>query len=286
MRSRSRCAAPACSPAGALRRNSGPAALVIALLALVMSMTGLADAARHALSGALKPGAAVRLDKDRKIPVAVLPAAVVRTDKSKHVPAALLPVPARALDSDRISGRTAGSLSASCPTGSVDFGTWCLGSAAYAPTDAEVGKTNYFFASQKCAALGGWLPTAAQLIGSAPRVKLASLITDSPGSASIDADATDGLKDKREMSSTLVTTAAGSSAAGSEGVSAGSRGDPRVGEPDPAVQPANPSPDTLQYVTVYDNGDNGGFAGSVPVLQPSSFRCAFNKTQGGVVTGG
>ena len=44
--------------------------------------------------------------------------------------------------------------------------------------------------------------------------------------------------------------------------------------------PANPRPDTLQYVTVYDNGDKGGFAGSKPVSQPEKFRCGFNKAQG------
>ncbi len=74
--------------------------------------------------------------------------------------------------------------------------------------------------------------------------------------------------------------AAVASAAGSQGVSDGSRGDPRAGEPDPAPQPANPAPETLQYVTVYDNGDKGGFAGSRPVSQPEQFRCAFDKAQG------
>ena len=82
------------------------------------------------------------------------------------------------------------------------------------------------------------------------------------------------------MSSTLVTTAAGSSAAGSQGVSEGSRGDPKQGEPDPVPLPANPSPETLQYVTVYDNDDRGGFGGSKPVSAPELFRCAFNKVQG------
>jgi hypothetical protein len=33
-------------------------------------------------------------------------------------------------------------------------------------------------------------------------------------------------------------------------------------------------------VTVYDNGKNGGFAGSEPVKEPQNFRCAFNKTPG------
>jgi hypothetical protein len=77
-----------------------------------------------------------------------------------------------------------------------------------------------------------------------------------------------------------VTTAAGSDAAGSEGVSVGSTGDPRTGEPDPTFQPAVPAPSTLQYVTVYSNGEKGGFAGSEPVSQPENFRCAFNEMPG------
>jgi hypothetical protein len=75
-----------------------------------------------------------------------------------------------------------------------------------------------------------------------------------------------------------VTTAAGSSAAGSEGVSEGATGNPNTGEPNPTRQPANPSPETLQYVTVYDNSNTGAFAGSEPVSAPENFRCAFNKT--------
>ncbi len=92
--------------------------------------------------------------------------------------------------------------------------------------------------------------------------------------------AADGLKDRREMSSTLITTAAGASSAGSLGVSEGSKGDPKTGEPDPVPLPANPMPETLQYVTVYDNRDKGGFAGSKAVSQPESFRCAFAKAEG------
>jgi hypothetical protein len=33
-------------------------------------------------------------------------------------------------------------------------------------------------------------------------------------------------------------------------------------------------------VTVYDNGNLGGFAGSQPVKEPQNFRCAFNPTPG------
>jgi hypothetical protein len=77
-----------------------------------------------------------------------------------------------------------------------------------------------------------------------------------------------------------VTVQAGSSAAGSQGVTEGSRGDPKAGEPDPVPLPANPYPQSLQYVTVYDNGNRGGFAGSKPITAPEAFRCGFNKAQG------
>ena len=77
-----------------------------------------------------------------------------------------------------------------------------------------------------------------------------------------------------------MTTEAGSAAAGSEGVSEGATGNPRLGQANPIPLPANPLPESLQYVTVYDNGDKGGFAGSEPVSDPENFRCAFNKTPG------
>ena len=64
-------------------------------------------------------------------------------------------------------------------------------------------------------------------------------------------------------------------------MSEGSKGDPKQGEPDPPPQPANPSPETLQYVTVYDNGDKGGFGGAKPVAAPELFRCVFSKTEQG-----
>ena len=84
------------------------------------------------------------------------------------------------------------------------------------------------------------------------------------------------------MSSSLFTTTAGDSAAGSEGVSTGSLGDPRQAEPNPVPQPADPKPGSLDYVTVYDNRDLGGFAGGEPVGRAEKFRCAFNKVQGAV----
>ena len=60
----------------------------------------------------------------------------------------------------------------------------------------------------------------------------------------------------------------------------GSQLRPVTGEPDPVPLPANPTPQSLQYVTVYDNHDKGGFAGSKPVSAPETFRCGFIKAQG------
>lgn len=206
--------------------------------------------------------------------------AVVRLDRKGKIPVKQLPKVRRAASADRLAGRRARAYLDRCSPDTVDLGTVCLMSNPYPLDKTDTGKNDYFYATQRCVELGGYLPTAAQLIGAAPRVKLASTIDDSQLTASTDLDPNDGLKDRREMSATLVTTAAGARAGGSEGVTEGSRGDPRAGEPDPVPQPANPSPETLQYVTVYDNKDRGGFAGAKPVGQPELFRCAFNKAQG------
>jgi hypothetical protein len=251
-----------------IARNSGPAALVISLIALVGSTTGLADAARHAVTAVIdghrvsaKPyaGGLLVLGHNRKFPAAAIP-----TVK----------------DSQEIDGKTLADIEPSCPPATVNLGTWCLDTSSYPLTNAEAGENNYFWAAQACAKQGGYLPSAAQLIGAANRVKLEGTIHENPDTATVEIDPSVGLKDQREMSSTLVTTAAGSDAAGSEGVSVGSTGDPRTGEPDPVPLPAVPEPSTLQYVTVYSNGTKGGFAGSEPVSQPENFRCAFNEMPG------
>jgi len=248
-----------------IRRSIAPAALIVALLALDASTTDLAA------------GAATRLARVTSVP---RPHAVLRLDRRGRFPASAIPTVARAREADRLGGSTLDAVTPSCAPTTVDLGTWCLMAAPYPPANSEVGRTSFLFATQKCVELGGYLPTAAQLVGAAARVKLASTIGDAQLTASIDLDPGDGIKDRREMSATLVTTAAGSGAAGSAGISDGSRGDPRQGEPDPVPQPANPAPDTLQYVTVYDNADKGGFAGSRPVSEPETFRCAFDKVPG------
>jgi hypothetical protein len=249
------------------RRLPSPA-LLISLIALVFSTTGLADAARHAVTAAFaghpvstKPhaGGVLLLGKNRKFPASVIP-----TVKNAN----------------KLGNKTAAQLEGSCPPDTVSVGSWCMETAQYPLTNADVGKNNFVFASKTCEAAGGWLPSASELLGAAARVKLESTIHDSQLTATIDLDPSRGLKDEREMSSTLVTTEAGSFAAGFEGVSEGATGNPRQGQANPIPLPADPMPESLQYVTVYDNGNSGGFAGSEPVINPENFRCAYNKTPG------
>jgi hypothetical protein len=241
---------------------------VLSIIALVLSTTGLADAARHAVARAVaghrvssKPHAnsLLLLGRNGKFPVAAIP--TVR-------------------DASRVGGKTAQQIEGTCLPETVDLGTWCLESAPYPLTKEQLGKNNFIFASKTCERAGGWLPSASELLGAAERVKLESTIHDSMLKATVNQDPTRGLKDEREMSSTLVTTEAGSQASGFEGVSEGATGDPRQGQANPIPLPANPFPESLQYVTVYSNGTNGGFAGSEPVIDPENFRCAYNKTSG------
>jgi hypothetical protein len=251
--------------------RAGRAALVVALIGLVFSTTGIADAARHAVVSAFaghpisskpRPGALLVLGRNGKFPASAIPAS-----SSVH-------------NAKRLDGKTAEEIEPSCPPDTVDIGTWCLESAPYPLTNVELGKNNFIWASQKCEEEGGWLPSASELVGAAARVKLESTIHDSPLTATINLDPSRGLKDEREMSSTLITTEAGSAAAGFEGVSEGATGDPRQGQPNPVPLPADPLPESLQYVTVYDNGNKGGFAGSEPVFDPENFRCAYAQTPG------
>jgi hypothetical protein len=224
------------------------AALIVSLIALVFSMIGLAPAE--------KPTAAAHSAREKKQEAAKQEKAAAKLNK-------------------RLNG-----LSAHCPiSGAIDLGTWCLESSTFRVPVAEAGQNDYFYATQKCVQEGGWLPTAAQLIGAAPKVALKSTIDDDPGTsgASEFPEAANGIKDEREMTSDLFTTGAGPRAAGSEGVTAGSKGVGNLGEPDPVPMPAEPSPETLDYVTVYDNHNHGGFAGGEPVGKAENFRCAYAK---------
>jgi len=251
-----------------MRWRAPSPAMIVALVALVFSTTGLADAARRAVVSAIEghpisttphAGGLLLLGKNRKFPASAIP--TVR-------------------NASRVGGKTAEELAGTCPPDTVDLGTWCLDSAPYPLTNAQAGKNNFIWASKACEAQGGWLPSASELVGAAERVKLESVISDSPDTATVNQDPSRGLKDEREMSSSLITTEAGSAAAGSEGVSEGATGDPRQGQANPIPLAANPLPESLQYVTVYDNKNQGGFAGSEPVKEPQNFRCAFNPTPG------
>jgi len=253
---------------GRIRASLPSPAMVVALLALMLSMTGFADAARRAVIGFVaghpvtstpRAGALLVLGKNRKFPASAIPTVA---------------------NAERVAGQTPEELAGSCPPQTTDVGTWCIDSAPYPLTKADLGKNNYIWAAKACETEGGWLPTAAQLLGAASKIKLESTIHDSLVTATVNLDPTRGLKDEREMSATLVTTEAGSAAAGSEGVSEGATGNPRLGQPSPVPVAATPEPGSLQYVTVYDNGNKGGFAGSEPVKEPENFRCAFNKSPG------
>jgi hypothetical protein len=257
-----------------LRRRMPSPAMVVALIALVLSTTGAADAARHAVAAAIDGH-----------PVSTTPHAggVLLLGHNRKFPASAIPT---VRDASRVDGKDAEELAGTCPPDTVDLGTWCLDSAPYPLTNADAGKNNFIWASKACEAQGGWLPSASELVGAAERVKLESTISkangepESPDTATVNQDPSRGLKDEREMSSTLVTTEAGSAAAGSEGVSAGATGDPRQGQGNPVSLAANPLPESLQYITVYSNDQQGGFAGSEPVKEPQNFRCAFNPSPG------
>jgi len=252
------------------RARTPSPAMIVALIALVFSTTGIADAARHAVISAIDGH-----------PISTKPHAggVLLLGGNKKFPASAIPTVANAT---RLGGRTAAQIEGSCRPETVEIGTWCLESAPYPLTKEELGKNNFIWASKTCEQQGGWLPSASELLGAAERVKLESTINDSELTATINLDPSRGLKDEREMSSSLVTTEAGSAAAGFEGVSEGATGDPRQGQANPLPLPANPLPESLQYVTVYDNHNNGGFAGSEPVNDPENFRCAYNKSPGAI----
>jgi hypothetical protein len=274
----------AARPADPVARALGAGALLVAIAACVFAMTGSSPAAPEHRAAVAAPGASVAAARRR----AALPGpstrpralGILRLDRRKRFPASVMPKVAAARRADRLGGATREQLTLGCPATTVDLGSWCLDSSTYPVPPQDAGKDDWFYAVGACVDAGGWLPTAAQLLGAADRVKLSGTIDDDELTASIDEDPADGLKDQREMSASLFTTIAGSSAAGSQGVTGGSRGNPLAGEPDPQTRPADPQPSTLQYMTVYDNRNRGGFAGGKPVNSPERFRCAHAKTQG------
>jgi hypothetical protein len=244
------------------------AALMVAIVALIFSMNGLAPAAKSSTAAQARAEQKQKQDAKKQ-----------KQEEKKRKQAEKK---RRQAEQKRDAGlnKRIGKLAASCPvSGAIDLGSWCLEGSTFKVPTAEAGQNNYFYAAQKCVKEGGWLPTAAQLIGAAPVASLKSTTDDDPGTsgASEFPEAANGIKDEREMTSDLFTTGVGARAAGSEGVTAGSKGVGNIGEPNPIPIPAEPSPETLDYVTVYDNHNLGGFAGGEPVGKAENFRCAYAK---------
>jgi hypothetical protein len=249
----------------------------IAIVSLALSATGIASAAEHAahdlidghpVSTKPTPGGILLVGKNRKLPASAIP-----TVPRAHFAAT-------AASAKSLGGKPLSAVTGSCPSATANIGTWCLMVNPYPIATAQQGLNNYFWASQACADIGGFLPDAAQLIGAAAKVKLESTINDNPATATVQGSDGNGPElDQREMTSDLVTTQAGADAAGSEGVTPGAHPDPTSGQPDPTPEPADPSPSTLQYVTVYSNHTKGGFAGSEPVGTAENFRCGFYLKQ-------
>ena len=110
------------------------AALIVSIGSLVASSIGSAGAARTAHPSKPRLGAVVRLGPGGKIP------------------ARYLPTVSQAKNARKLSGHTAAQLTGSCAPTTVDLGTWCLMSAPYPLTNDQVGKNDYFFATQACVA--------------------------------------------------------------------------------------------------------------------------------------
>jgi hypothetical protein len=236
-----------------MRKHITPS-LVISIIALVLASTPLADAARHAVAHVFSTP---KVD-GHKLSTKPYADGILLLDRDGKFPAAAIPTAANA---SRVDGKTIRQFEPSCPPLTVDLGTWCLDDSPYPVNTQEIGENNWFWASRKCVESGGFLPSTAELIGAARRVKLEGKIHENADNATIEEDIAVGLKDQREMSSTLVTTQGGSGAAGSEQV---------------------PEPETAQYVTVYSNEQKGGLAGGEPVAKPENFRCGYYTAPGAV----
>ena len=69
-----------------------------------------------------------------------------------------------------MGGKTAAELEGDCPPDTISpaaaAGVWKR--RTYPLTNADVGKNNFIWASKKCEEVGGWLPSASELIGRRP----------------------------------------------------------------------------------------------------------------------
>ena len=148
---------------GVSGRTMAVAAIVVLIVSVVLSTTGVASAVKARVVNVVsKPKAG----------------AVLRLGPNKKFPASAIPKVAAARNADTVGGRSADSLTTSCNPESADLGTWCLMGVPFAVPNTDVGKNDYFYATRTCVEAGGWLPTAAQLIGAAGEVSSASTIGD------------------------------------------------------------------------------------------------------------
>jgi hypothetical protein len=104
--------------------------MVIALIALVFSTTGLADAARRAVVSALDGH-----------PISATPHAggILLLGGNRKFPAGAIPTVRNA---SRVGGKTADELAGTCPPATVDLGSYCMDTAPYPLTKEQVGKNN------------------------------------------------------------------------------------------------------------------------------------------------
>jgi hypothetical protein len=130
---------------------------------------------------------------------------VLRLDATKRFPVAAIPTVDKAKVALRVGTLRKQDVKVGCRAGTVDLGTWCMDATPR-------GVATLAEASQACVRAGGRLPSAAQLIGAAPKLRLGSRADDRPERAQLDPR-----RDLREMSSTVVTSSTGSAAAGGFG---------------------------------------------------------------------
>ena len=212
-------------------RSLAMAALVISVVALVFSMTGVSEAVRkRAFPGAStkpQPYGVLRLNKHRKFPAARDPEGAPRAQRA-----------------DRLGGKRAEDLTRDCAPEHGRLRHLVPDERALRRSrTTRSARTTTSSRRRSASSSAATCRPPAQLIGAAPRVKLASTIDDSQLSASIDLDPTDGMKDRREMSATLSRPSRPARARRARRASPRARkGDPEQGEPDPVPLPANPQP--------------------------------------------
>ncbi len=92
--------------------------------------------------------------------------------KNRKFPASAIPT---VKTPSAVGGKTAAQLEGTCPPDTrAACGSWCMETAPYPLTNADVGKNNFIWASKKCEEEGGWLPSAAELLGAAANASSSS----------------------------------------------------------------------------------------------------------------